>query len=125
MTDDLVPAYIADDLLRERLDLIALGQEVYAHWLGGAHLDALAGTTIPGGISIGPFPMPPDPELPMLDLSWRPPDPVTILEEILEEIGLMPEPMSRREWIAALHDALGFPQDDVTQELRAITEEES
>jgi hypothetical protein len=135
-------ASMFDALLRERHDALPQHEfeDAYGHWLpGGDTVDTLAGTAIPGGIrmQVGPFPweldMPGD-ELPMLDLSWSPPDPVTILDEILERLGVRPKLVEPRGLVApADYEAVvrawadAWPGADVdapTREMRAIPKEE-
>lgn len=99
----------------------------------------LCGTTIPGNVRLDlsvldAFPPVSVTELPMLDLSWTPPDPHAILNDILDRLGIQREPLARTlgpdassgEWLAALSDALAWPPDEPpTQELKAITQEDA
>lgn len=131
---DLEPALLGDELAGEPVD----DGFVSAVWRHDAAPFALCGTTIPGNVRLQVGPLPPDDELPILDLSWRPEDPTSVLDAILTDLGLEPgpPPLSRTEFVAALRDALGYPpepavpdwpvtdNDTPTQELRAITEEE-
>lgn len=122
---DLEPALIASQFLAERLES-GVDPDVYAHWLGGATPDMLAGTTIPGNVHLDVGPLPPDEPLPMLDLSWTPPDPAAILADIEDALGLRPEPpaLTAQEFVDALRDALDWPTGPPTEQFPTITEED-
>lgn len=138
------PAVIGDELLQERIaakDETEM-DDTYDHWLTGMDTPlTIAGTTIPGNIRLAACApqlsqtlAPPEP---MLDLSWTPPDVDAILADMLDALGLSPDPKPIPEppaiavyvsyWdheLGRLVDDWPLPEEPVTQELKPITTEE-
>jgi hypothetical protein len=143
---ELEPAYIGDTLAREMLNAGGYG---FAHqaWTDplGAEL-ALCGTTVPGNVRLAMPPGPPGapPDMPMLDLSWTPPDVHAILHELLDALDLLPPPppvtaddivgvlgatwiggVGTVAWVRAQRDDPATDEPDwPTMEMKAITPEE-
>jgi len=124
-TNDLEPPAIGDMLI---------GLERHAHgfahdvWHGAPPPFTVAGTSIPGNIRLQVGPLSPDPEpLPLLDLSWSPPDVEAILDGMLVALRMtpsVPDPVL----LDALRHALAFPDEDLdataTTEMIPVVKEE-
>jgi len=116
------PAAIGDALAAEPGHADGFGAAVWHH---GATLApfTIQRTSIPGNVRLDLSAVDHHwnvmPDLPVLDLSWTPPDVDAVLAAILTAVGVPDGPwgdgtLNRQEFMDALHNALAWPDDDAT-----------